>query len=52
MMGIKGLEIPKSCMDCKFNCDCCVCNVTNTKFDFEKGKTERLEDCPLVEIKD
>lgn len=52
MIGIKDLEIPKSCMDCKLNYDCCACIVTNTLFDFKKCDKERLDDCPLVEIKD
>ena len=52
MVGIKGLELPKSCIDCKFHYDCGACIITNTNFDFEKCDKERLDDCPLVEIKD
>lgn len=52
MVGIKGLEIPKSCIDCDLNYDCCACIVTGTKFDFEDCDKRRLDDCPLVEIKD
>lgn len=54
---IKGMEMPKCCMDCTLNYDQMSCSVTGTGWwsdsmmlmDFDSAK-ERLYDCPLIEV--
>ena len=49
MVAIKGMEIPKNCMDCPlFDGEYGDCNIIGgTKAD---ATEERAENCPLVEI--
>ena len=51
---IKGMDMPESCCECPCEYDSFRCNVTGTKFwdieDFDT-LTQRLPNCPLVEIK-
>ena len=50
---IKGAEMPKCCEICPFNYDYFRCNALGEKFDDKEEidfETQRLSDCPLVEI--
>lgn len=57
---IKGMEMPHNCYECRLEYDCMMCAVTGTSFiwagEFRttrknfNPKTDRLSDCPLVEI--
>lgn len=51
---IKGMDMPQSCRRCKFCVDMnnypfSACFLTDEEIPFE---TDRLEDCPLIEIDD
>ena len=50
---IKGAEMPKGCEDCSLNYDYYRCEALGDKFDDREEidmETQRLSDCPLVEI--
>lgn len=57
MIAIKGIEMPKSCLDCPltyprwdFNIGCKCCKaILGHHEDYGKYKIERHPDCPLVE---
>lgn len=54
---IKGMEMPDGCDSCKLNANGRGCSITGTKYesdtmvlmDFDEY-TQRLKDCPLVEL--
>lgn len=52
MIGIKNFEIPKSCSDCALCYDYIACSITNTHVNYEALNDERLDDCPLIEVKE
>lgn len=50
---IKGAKMPKGCEDCSLNYDYYRCEALGDKFDDREEidmETQRLSDCPLVEI--
>ena len=51
---IKNLNMPKTCDDCKFDWDCCRCEITQEDFFFRNDNfspyKDRLPNCPLIEI--
>ena len=50
---IKGAKMPKGCEDCSLNYDYYICEALGDKFDDREEidmETQRLSDCPLVEI--
>ena len=66
MIGIKDMEMPKSCMKCRYACikqnasvyvqdDAYYCCLTNTTLTYSKNLSEigqRSLDCPLIEVED
>ena len=44
---IKGMEMPKSCAECRFNCDMFMSGHLNG---FKEGAYDRHCACPLVEV--
>ena len=51
MVGIKGLEMPKSCSECTFKASDYVCGLLDCAFSCNHFK-ERNYNCPLVEIEE
>ena len=58
MVAVKGMEIPKNCMDCPLTyprwdfdigCKCCKAIIGHHE-EYGEYKTTRHPDCPLVEI--
>lgn len=49
MIGIKGMEMPKSCSECPFKTSDYVCGLLDCAFSCNHFK-ERNYNCPLVEI--
>ena len=53
---IKNMEIPKCCADCPIEYDMMMCPLTGTNWFHDvlyfDAHEERLDDCPLIEIKD
>lgn len=58
---IKGIEMPKSCLACpfkeygsvdEFKYYCSILNAYIGRWSGRKIATERLPDCPLVEVKE
>ena len=46
---IKGMDMPKNCFQCSFN-DGIYCCLNDTEALILKRPTDRLKDCPLIEI--
>ena len=50
---IKGMDMPKNCFQCSFNDGIYCCLIDNdTEALIPKIPTDRLKDCPLIEIND
>ena len=49
---IDGVEQPKSCGVCPYNRSSCWCSITNSEIDRDYEYRERLNDCPISEIKE
>ena len=48
---IKGMDMPKNCFQCSFNDGIYCCLIDNdTEALIPKMPTDRLKDCPLIEI--
>jgi len=49
---IKGMEMPKCCIDCTLLYDSFACMPLGKGIDWGTSGKERLPDCPLVEVKE
>ena len=49
MIGIKGMEMPKNCAECRVRHEC---KVSDEWDEFDWNYNERCEGCPLVEIEE
>ena len=47
---IKGIKIPKRCIDCPFNPSSLYCSITHSEIDRDDEYYDRLPDCPIVEL--
>ena len=47
---IKGMKIPKRCIDCPFNPSSLYCSITHSEIDRDDEYYDRLTDCPIVEL--
>lgn len=48
MVGIKGMEMPKSCAECRVRHEC---KVADEWDEFDWNENARCKGCPLVEVK-
>lgn len=44
-------DIPNCCAHCPYNYSSLICKITKSEIDRDDEYRERLEDCPLIEIK-
>ena len=47
---VKGAGVPKGCLHCPFNNSSIYCSITKSYIDRDYENSERLKDCPLIQI--